>query len=101
MLEVQKFDDETWRQFLEDGETGYVSQEGEERHYIGKFVHVGYMKKKFSTQRAAAEYYNAHNSHMKALNAHGTWKSDWDPITHLRYVPRIYYGARMTVSSFD
>ena len=52
----------------------------------GKFVHVGYVKKQFLTQKAAVEYYNAHNPHMRALNAHGTWKSDWDPNTQLRYI---------------
>ena len=91
MLEVQRFDDETWKQFLES----------EEISWIGKFVHVGYMKKRFPTQKAAAEYYNAHNTHMRALNAHNTWKSDWDPNTLLRYIPRIYHGARMTVPSFE
>lgn len=52
----------------------------------GKFVHIGNVKKQFLTKKAAAEHYNAHNLHMRALNAHGTWKSDWDPNTQLRYI---------------
>jgi len=101
MLEVQRFDDETWKQFLKDGETSYQSQEMEDRHYIGKFVHVGYMKKTFRTKKAAAEYYNTHNAHMRPLNAHNTWKSDWDPVTRLRYIPCTTNGARMSVPRFE
>ena len=41
----------------------------------GKFVHIGYVKKQFLNKKAA-EHYNALNPHMRALNAHGTWKSD-------------------------
>tara|TARA_B110000211_G_C13875386_1_gene462691 strand:- start:330 stop:632 length:303 start_codon:yes stop_codon:yes gene_type:complete len=52
----------------------------------GKFVHIGYVKKQFLNKKAAAEHYNALNPHMRALNAHGTWKSDWDPNTQLRYI---------------
>ena len=51
----------------------------------GKYDHVGYVKKQFLTKKAAAEHYNNNNPHMRPLNAHGTWKSDWDPNTHLRY----------------
>ena len=51
-----------------------------------KLVHVGYMDKVFPTKEEAAEYYDEHNPHMRALNAHGEWRSDWDPETHLMYV---------------
>jgi len=94
MLEVQIFDDVTCNKQEQE-------QEREERQYIGKFVHVGYMKKIFNTKKAAVEYYNVHNPHMRTLNAHGTWKSDWDPTTRLRYIPRVYHGVRMTLASFD
>jgi hypothetical protein len=52
------------------------------------FEHVGYFNKIFRTKRAAAEYYNAANPHMRHLNAHNTWASDWDPNTQIRYVVR-------------
>ena len=51
-----------------------------------KLVHVGYMDKVFPTKEEAAECYDEHNSHMRGLNAHGEWRSDWDPETHLMYV---------------
>ena len=54
----------------------------------GKSIHVGYMDKFFSTKKKAAEYYDEHNPHMRGLNAHGEWRSDWDPETHLMYVVR-------------
>lgn len=101
MLEVQRFDDETWKQFWKDGERRDVSQEMEDRHYIGKFVHVGYMQKRFTTKKAAVEYYNSHNAHMRQLDANNTCKSDWDPATLLRYIPRLFHGARMTVRPFE
>ena len=41
-------------------------------------VHVGYMDKVFLSKEEAAEYYNEHNPHMRGLNAHGEWRSDWD-----------------------
>lgn len=49
---------------------------------------VGIMNKYFRTQDDAATYYNLHNPHMRALNAHGTYVSDWDPVTRLFYVAR-------------
>ena len=51
-----------------------------------KLVHVGYMEKVFPTKEEAAEYYDKHNPHARGLNAHGKWRSDWDPETHLMYV---------------
>lgn len=51
---------------------------GHETHpeWNGKFEHVGYMNVVFKTKRAAAEYYDRHNPHMRPLNIQGTWKSD-------------------------
>ena len=51
-------------------------------------VHVGYMDKVFQSKEKAAEYYDEHNPNMRGLNAHGEWRSDWDPETHLMYVVR-------------
>lgn len=106
MLEVQRFDDDTWKQFLEEDNTSYDSEDttsssSEEISWIGKFVHVGYMKQRFITKNAAAAYYDAHNPHLRPLMAHSTGVSDWDPNTRLRYIPRLAHGARMTVPSFE
>lgn len=57
-----------------------------------KFEHVGYMRAKFRTKKDAASYYDKHNPHMRKLNAHGTWKSDWDPQTSLLYIVRDDFG---------
>lgn len=46
--------------------------------------HVGYLNKWFSTMEEAADYYDAHNAHMRGLHAHGHWVSDWDPDTLLQ-----------------
>ena len=54
----------------------------------GKYEHVGYMQSKFSTIQDAYQYYDNHNSHMRKLNAHRTFKSDWDPKTKLFYIVR-------------
>jgi len=51
-------------------------------------VHVGYMDKVFPSKEKAAEYYDEHNPNMRGLNAHGEWRSDWDPETHLMYAVR-------------
>lgn len=51
--------------------------------YNGKFEHIGYMSKLFTTKKEAANYYDFHNSHLRKLNTHGTWVSDWDPMTKL------------------
>ena len=49
-----------------------------------KLEHVGYMRAHFRTKKDAASYYHRHNPRMRGLNAHNTWKSDWDPTT-LKY----------------
>ena len=64
-----------------NGEDGWL-QKG------GKFEHVGYMKAKFRTKQDACSYYDRHNPHMRGLNAHNTYRSDWDPNTHLLYIVR-------------
>lgn len=54
----------------------------------GKFRHVGYMKAKFKTKDDAVSYYDRHNPHMRSLNAHNNYRSDWDPKTKLLYIVR-------------
>ncbi len=64
-------------------------------------VHVGYMNKIFDTKVEASNYYNRHNTHMRSLNIHNTWRSDWDPDTHLMYVVRDCYCERLTIPPFE
>lgn len=66
-----------------------------------KLTHVGYMDAHFKTRNDAASYYNRHNPHMRPLNAHGTWISDWDPDTHFKYAVRKDHHVAMTVAPFD
>ena len=65
-----------------------------------KFVHVGYMDKIFKTKRSASDYYDQHNPHMRPLNAHKTWQSDWDTNTRLRYIVRRYYGENRNILAY-
>lgn len=67
----------------------------------GKFEHVGYMRAVFRSKEAAASYYDRHNPNRRKLNAHNTWKSDWDPETHLLYIVREDRGLIATVAPFD
>ena len=67
----------------------------------GKQEHVGYMRAHFRTQEDAASYYNRHNPHMRTLNAHNTWMSDWDPNTYLMYIVREDFSLIQTISPFD
>jgi hypothetical protein len=67
----------------------------------GIFMHEGYMDKVFTTKQQANRYYNQHNPHLRALNAHDTWRSDWDPATRLRYVVRSYSGEIRTLPPWD
>ena len=65
----------------EFGENGW-------REKGGKREHVGFMKAKFRTKEDCCAYYDTNNSHMRKLNAHGTYASDWDPNTKLIYIVR-------------
>mgnify|MGYP000194492654 CR=1 FL=1 len=80
-----------------------VNKEGEEgwMKYAAKLKHMGYMDVCFRTKEEACSYYDRHNPHMRKLNAHGTFKSDWDPNTHLLYIVREYYGIVKTIPPFD
>ena len=76
-----------------DGENGWKA-------LGGKYRHVGYMRAKFRTKKDACTYYDRHNPHMRSLNAHGTFKSDWDPKTHRLYIVRKDYHCIDTVPPF-
>ena len=67
----------------------------------GKLEHVGYMRAHFKTKKDAASYYDRHNPHMRRLNAHNTWESDWDPITTLKYIVRQDHDINQTIAPFD
>lgn len=65
-----------------------------------KLEHVGYIKKFFRTKNEACSYYDLHNPHLRKLNAHNTYKSDWDPETKLMYVVRKNYGIICNIEPF-
>ena len=63
--------------------------------------HVGYMKAFFKSKYDACSYYDRHNPHMRKLNAHGTFKSDWDPKTKLFYIVREEYSLIDNIPPFS
>jgi len=65
-----------------------------------KYEHIGYMKAKFKTKKDACSYYDRHNPHMRKLNAHNTYESDWDPDTKLLYIVRKDYMLEDTIEPF-
>ncbi len=67
----------------------------------GKSQHIGYMNKIFRTKQEACNYYDKFNKHMRSLNAHKTWCSDWDPDTNLMYVVREWFYEYLTIPPFD
>lgn len=69
--------------------------------YTSKYKHVGFMDARFRTKANAASYYDRHNPHMRPLNAHNTWVSDWDPETQRAYVVRVDIDIQSTVPPFD
>lgn len=77
-----------------EGVNGWLAQGG-------KIKHVGYMKGKFKTKKDAISYYDRHNPHMRSLNAHNTYMSDWDPNTKLLYIVRDDYHINMRVDCFS
>lgn len=70
-----------------------------EENGIG-FTHIGYMKRRFRDKNEACIYYDANNKHMRRLNAHNNFKSDWDPDTRLAYIVRCDYGMTLTIKTF-
>ena len=77
-----------------DGDIGWIA-------LGGKLKHVGYMKAKFKTRADACTYYDRNNPHMRPLNKHGTYKSDWDPETRLIYIVRKDYHCIETIEPFS
>ena len=75
------------------GEHGWLAQGG-------KIKHKGYMKGNFKTKKDAVTYYDRHNPHMRSLNAHNTYISDWDPNTKLLYIVRDDYFINATIDCF-
>ena len=65
-----------------------------------KMEHVGYMRAHFRTKEDAASYYDRHNPHMRGLNAHNTWVSDWDSTTALMYIVRQDHRLNQTIPPF-
>lgn len=86
ILEVQKFNS--------NGHNDYPE-------WNGKSEHIGYINKIFRTKREACEYYDKFNPHMRSLNAHKNWRSDWDPNTHLMYIVRQHFYEYKKISPFE
>jgi hypothetical protein len=86
ILEVQKFNI--------DGDTAYPE-------WNGKSEHIGYINKIFKTQQDACDYYDKFNPHMRSLNAHNNWRSDWDPTSCLMYIVREHFYEYLKMPSFQ
>ena len=67
----------------------------------GKSEHIGYMNKVFRTRNEASDYYDKFNPHMRSLNAHMNWKSDWDPNTYLMYIVRERFYEYLKIPPFE
>ena len=68
---------------------------------LPELLHIGYMKGKFKTKKDAVSYYDKHNPHMRSLNAHNNYRSDWDPNTKLLYIVRDDYLINATIDCFS
>ena len=88
VLEVVKFISNS------DGPEGWIKKGG-------KTEHIGYMKAKFKTKDDACSYYDRHNPHLRKLNAHETFKSDWDSETKLFYIVREDYHLIDNIPPFS
>lgn len=77
-----------------EGDNGWLAQGG-------NFKHIGYMKGYFKTKKDAVSYYDRHNPHMRSLNAHNTYQSDWDPNTKLLYIVRKDHDIIATIDCFS
>lgn len=67
----------------------------------GKSEHIGYMNKLFKTKQEACDYYDKYNSHLRSLNAHNDWCSDWDPNTYLIYIIREHFYEYLKIQPFE
>ena len=72
----------------------------EHPEWHSKFEHIGYLNKLFESAEEASAYYDRCHPHMRRLNAHGTWASDHDPDTGLRYIVREWCGEYCMIDSF-
>lgn len=66
-----------------------------------KSEHIGYINKIFDTKLDACAYYDLHNPHMRFLNEHNTWCSDWDPNSYLMYIVREHFYEYLKISDFE
>lgn len=67
----------------------------------GKSEHIGYINKIFKTKQEACDYYNKHHPHMRSLNAHNTWCSDWDPETKFMYIVRQHFYEYLNIPALQ
>ena len=66
----------------------------------GKYKHIGYMRIRFKTKKEACDYYDHYNPHMRKLNAHNNYRSDWDPETKLLYIVRKDYFLNSIIENW-
>jgi len=86
ILEVQKFNINSHNAYPE---------------WNGKSEHIGYVNKLFKTKQEASDYYDKFNSHMRSLNAHKNWRSDWDPNSGLMYIVRERFYEYLKIPPFE
>ena len=86
ILEVQKFNI--------DGHNTYPE-------WNGKSEHIGYINKVFKTKQEARDYYDKFNPHMRSLNTHKNWRSDWDPSSCLMYIVREHFYEYKKILPFE
>ncbi len=86
ILEVQKYNP--------DGHNAHPE-------WNGKSEHIGYLNKVFRTQHEACDYYDSFNPHMRPLNSHNNWRSDWDPNSNLMYIVRERFYEYLKISPFE
>jgi hypothetical protein len=65
------------------------------------YKHIGYTKALFNFRNEAADYYNTYNPHMRKLNAHRNWVSDWGKNTNLRYIVRPFNQEILDIPPFN
>ena len=82
----------------------FITEKGGDDGWLklgSKFKHIGYMKAIFKAKKDAVSYYDRHNPHMRSLNAHNNYKSDWDPNTKLLYIVREDHDLYDTIDCFN
>jgi hypothetical protein len=67
----------------------------------GNSEHIGYVNKLFNTKQEASDYYDKFNPHMRSLNAHKKWCSNWDPDSGLMYIVRKRFYEYLKISPFE